>query len=246
MPLPLLPPTVNDLTEADLAGNGVFDVLMRSVKAHLDEEFSRNRIKGSEYSTVYLGALTAVLDQGMQFLLTKDKQALDAQLVQAQIALVQQQTLNAQQEGANLVTAGEIALVQKQLLQQQVLNAATENEVMLKQICKLQAEFDLIMNQKLKTASETALLDQKKVTEQAQVVAVGVDENSIIGKQKKLYEAQTNGFSRDAEQKAAKLMVDSWNVRRTTDEGTVADGVNMLNDAAIGRAVTKLLQGIGA
>lgn len=246
MPLPLLPPTVNDLTEADLAGNGVFDVLMRSVKAHLDEEFSRNRIKGSEYSTVYLGALTAVLDQGMQFLLTKDKQALDAQLVQAQIALVQQQTLNAKQEGANLVTAGEIALVQKQLLQQQVLNAATENEVMLKQICKLQAEFDLIMNQKLKTASETALLDQKKVTEQAQVVAVGVDENSIIGKQKKLYEAQTNGFSRDAEQKAAKLMVDSWNVRRTTDEGTVADGVNMLNDAAIGRAVTKLLQGIGA
>ena len=68
----------------------------------------------------------------------------------------------------------------------------------------------------------------------------------MVGKQKALYTAQTTGFTRDAEQKAAKLMVDSWNVRRTTDDGTVADGVNNLNDAAVGRAVIKLLNGVGA
>ena len=73
-----------------------------------------------------------------------------------------------------------------------------------------------------------------------------MDDNSVIGKQKALYGAQTEGFTRDAEQKAAKLMVDSWNVRRTTDEGTVADSTNMLNDAAVGRAVNKLLSGVGA
>ena len=50
----------------------------------------------------------------------------------------------------------------------------------------------------------------------------------------------------DAEQKAAKLMVDSWNVRRTTDEGTVADGTNRLSDYYVGNAVAKLLAGIGA
>jgi hypothetical protein len=41
-------------------------------------------------------------------------------------------------------------------------------------------------------------------------------------------------------------MVDTWNVRRTTDEGTVADSVNNLNDAAVGRAVNKLLAGVNA
>jgi hypothetical protein len=89
-------------------------------------------------------------------------------------------------------------------------------------------------------------LNQKKVTERAQTVGDGVDDNSVIGKQKLLYAAQTSGFTRDAEQKAAKLLVDSWSVRRTTDEGTVADGTNMLNDATVGRAVNKLLAGVGA
>ena len=50
-----------------------------------------------------------------------------------------------------------------------------------------------------------------------------------------------------AEQKAAKVMVDTWNVRRTTDpDSAAADSTNNLNDAAVGRAVTKLLSGVGA
>jgi hypothetical protein len=68
----------------------------------------------------------------------------------------------------------------------------------------------------------------------------------VIGKQKALYGAQTNGYARDAEQKATSILVDTWKVRRTTDEGTVADGVNQLNDSVIGRAVTKLLAGVSA
>ena len=75
---------------------------------------------------------------------------------------------------------------------------------------------------------------------------MGVDENSVVGRQKLLYKAQTDGFSRDAEQKAAKLLVDSWSTRRATDEGTVADATNMLNDATVGRSVKKLLAGVGA
>ena len=41
-------------------------------------------------------------------------------------------------------------------------------------------------------------------------------------------------------------MADTWNVRRTTDDGTVADTTNMLNDATIGRAINKMLSGVGA
>ena len=67
----------------------------------------------------------------------------------------------------------------------------------------------------------------------------------MVGKQKNLYTAQTNGYLRDSEQRAAKLLADTWVARRTTDEGTIADGTNLLNDATIGLAITKLLEGVG-
>lgn len=307
---------VADLTQATLAGTGVFDVLMRANKAHLDAEFSKNRIKGAEYATVYLGSLTQVMQTALQFLLTKEKTDLEAQLLEKQILLAQkqidkataelvqiaaqtelinQQKANLVAEALNIPKQGDVLVAQKLqvaqqttnllaeslnipkqgllidankaqvtqqtenlvsqklqveaqtlLVNQQKLNAITENTVLIAQECKLRADFDLIMGSVLKTAQETTLLTQKVVTERAQVTALGVEDNSILGKQKILYQAQTDGFKRDAEQKAAKLMVDTWNVRRTTDEGTVADSTNMLNDVAVGRAVNKLLAGVEA
>ena len=77
--------TVNDLTLATLDGTGVFDVLMRANKAHLEAEFKKDRIKGPEYATVYLGSLESVMQTALQFLLNKDKSDLEAQLIQAQI-----------------------------------------------------------------------------------------------------------------------------------------------------------------
>ena len=109
----------------------------------------------------------------------------------------------------------------------------------------LKAQYDLTMVQKLQTTAQTSLVQQKIATEKAQTVETGIDENSVIGRQKALYLAQTEGFKRDAEQKAAKMLIDTWNVRRTTDESTVADEVNKLSDATIGRAVTKVLDGVG-
>lgn len=308
--------TTPDLTQATLDGTGVFDVLMRANKAHLEAEFAKGRIKGAEYSTVYLGSLTQVMQTALQFLLNKEKTNLEAQLLQKQIDLttveiqkasatlaqIQAQTLLVNQQKANLIAEGEnipkqgdVLVAQKNqvmqqtanllaelvnipkqgllidankahiaqqtdnlvtqklqieaqtlLVTQQKANAVIEGTVLVAQECKLRAEYDLTLGNTLRTAQETLLLTQKVATEKAQITALGVDADSVLGRQKSLYLAQTNGFTRDAEQKAAKLMVDTWNVRRTTDEGTVADATNQLNDAAVGRAVTKLLAGVGA
>lgn len=281
MAVTITPITIDDLTLATLDGTGVFDVLMRANKAHLEAEYSKNRIKGSEYATVYLGSLEAVLNSALQFLLQKDKIALEAQLIeqqillaqvevikanaqvlqtQAQTELVKQQTANALAELAILQAnalkiPAEIAHLQAQtaMVGQQKANLVLEADNIPKQgavldgqKCKLDAEFDLLKTTNLKTAEEQALLAWKTTTEKAQTTALGVDADSVIGKQKALYGAQTSGFTRDAEQKAADLMTKTWMTRRTTDEGTVADGVNMLNDAAVGRAVNKLLSGVGA
>lgn len=279
---------LSDLTQTTLDGSGVFDTLMRSMKAHLEAEYQKGRIKGTEYSTVYLGSLTAVLDASLNFLLQREKVALEAELMAQQVLVAQAevQKANAQVQiaGVELLKVGiekdilllskdkipaEIAHLEAQtevarqqqinlaseelhtrakttLTANQATNAVTEGLVLAAQKCKLDAEYDLVLGNTLKTASETTLLGQKTVTEKAQVSALGVDADSVIGKQKALYGAQTAGFARDAEQKAAKLMADTWNVRRTTDEGTVADATNMLNDATVGRAINKMLQGVGA
>ena len=223
---------VTDLTQSTLDGTGVFDVLMRATKAHLEAEYSKNRIKGAEYATVYLGSLESVLRTSLDFLLQKQKIALEAQLLEQQIILAGVEVLK--------------ATAQVALMEQQTINAGIEATVLQAQKCKLDAEYDLILGQVLKSTTENALLTQKVVTEKAQTSSVGIDGDSVIGKQKALYHAQTEGFARDAEQKTAKLLADTWNVRRTTDEGTVADATNMLNDATVGRAINKMLAGVGA
>lgn len=230
---------VTDLTAATLEGSGVFDVLMRANKAHLEAEFAKGRIKGAEYATVYLGSLTQVMQTALGFLLAKEKTDLEAQLIQKQIQLAQ---VEIDKASATLLQIE----AQTALINQQKLNAITENTVLVAQECKLRAEYDLTLASILKVNQETALLTQKVATERAQITSMGVDADSVLGRQKGLYVAQTNGFVRDAEQKAAKLMVDSWNVRRTTDEATSANTTNKLDDAAVGRAVTKLLDGVGA
>lgn len=345
--------TINtsDLTTANADGQGVFDVLMRSVKSHLDTEFKAGSIRGPEYSTVYLGSLNLAMQTGLSFLLQKQKTGLEVSLLEKQLALAQiqvdkaaielamleasqakipaeiaqilaqtelitQQKLNLTAEGLNipkqgelldaqvlvaekqvsiadaeiaiktqqvLVAQAEVGISQAKLINipkegavldaqallvgqqrtnlvsdnlgiiaktalttQQALNAVTEDLVLVAQKCKLQAEFDLTVSATSKSAEEILLLAQKTATEKAQTLATGVDDNSVVGKQKLLYGAQTQGFSRDAEQKAAKLMVDTWSVRRTTDEAEEANGINKLDNTFIGRAVEKLLTGVGA
>jgi hypothetical protein len=80
---------VDKLTKASIDGDGVFDVLMKATKLHLTEEYDAGRITGHEYSTVYLGALTAVLQTSAQFLVNEQQ----VQEINARIGLIRQQTV---------------------------------------------------------------------------------------------------------------------------------------------------------
>ncbi len=280
--------TLDNLTQASLTGSGTFDVLMRATKAHLDQEYNAARIRGTEYSTVYLGSLEAVMRTSLEFILQKEKlnlelQILAQQLLLAEIAvtkanvevdilestlvklgketlLVEAQTAQINQEKLNKITEElilqanllkipkDVLLVEAQtaLIVQQTTNEETKGLVLQGEKSKLDAEYDVLVSTNTKTTSEIDLLNQKKATELAQVTATGVDVDSVIGRQKGLYLAQTNGFQRNAEQGVAKVMTDTWSVRRTTDEGVPADATNHLQDSDVGRAITKMLTGVGA
>lgn len=258
--------TLPDLTTAKIGGTGVFDTLMTVTKAHLQAEFDAQRIKGADFATVYLGSLTQVLGQSVAFLLAKDKAQYDAQIAEAQVRLTEAQILLVQEQikrerlDAELISAQAAKLRRETLLidkQEELMDK--ELEVATQTIAKgvieitnlgiqsslLNAQVNLTTAQKTSTDAQSALVIQKTITEKAQTLAGGVEENSVVGKQKNLYTAQTNGYLRDAEQRAAKLMSDTWMTRRTTDEGTVADGTNKLNDATIGLAIEKMLAGVG-
>lgn len=95
-----------------------------------------------------------------------------------------------------------------------------------------------------KTDAEVSLLNQKRETELAQVsetVATGTVVG-VIGKQKALFQKQTDGFDRDAEQKLAKIMVDTWSVRQTTDGADA--GLAGLSEGDIATVVSKAKTGI--
>ncbi len=263
--------TVGDFTTETLDGTGVFDVMMRSVQAHVVNEGQSGRITGTEYANVYLGSLQTAMTHGMELLFGKDKLTLELQMLEIQrdraqiekeTAEVQQALMQAQvskigveMELAELeklkITADTARIdAQSALLARQEANGEKEGLVLDAQACKLKAEYDLILQQVAKAAEETGLLAQKTVSEQAQTQNVA-DETSVIGRQLNLYQAQADGFQRNAEQKAAKIMVDTWNVRRTTDEGTIAGKApqgddNKLGDANIAKAVGKLLSGVNA
>ena len=221
--------TVEDFTTAiqpnsDVAGLGIFDVMMNSVRANVYEEYEEGRITGAEYAQVYLSAMNSAGDRALQFLLQKDKAALEAN---------------------NISLQGDILKLQAEKLALEVLLADSQIKESEARVCKLQAEYDVLLAQLLKITAETGLVTQKTATEMAQVSDANVSESSVLGRQKALYTEQANAFQRDAEQKATKIMVDTWNIRKTTDEGTTTDGTGLSNND-IGRAVSKLMSGIGA
>lgn len=282
------PITLATLTEARVDGNGAFDTLMRAMSGHLEREFDDNRLRGPDYAQVYLSALTPVLQNAVVFLLQKDEAAYKAQLVEAQVRLTETQIklaeaelarealnkeliqaqirkidrdiLSSDKSDAVLVAQATQAAAQTAQIQAETLNVSKQGALIDKQIetqtqqvlnlkaeeCVLKANYDIALSTNLQTVAQTTLVNQKVATEKAQTSGVGIEVNSVIGKQIALYNAQAEGFQRDAEQKAAKMMIDSWNVRRTTDVGTVADATNQLNDANVGRAVSALLAGAKA
>lgn len=257
--------TLATLTQAKIDGTGVFDQLMIAAKAHLDAEFKKGTIKGPEYSQVYLGQLQAAMSAALQFLAFQAKADLEAQLMQKQIDLTQAQItqaaaqtdlVRAQIDNAVLsdgLTNAQIdhTKAQVDLVKQQTANALAESQNLPKQgeqidaqTCLLKAQYDNTVQTTLRVSKETDLMAQKIVTEKAQTMSVGVEDNSVVGRQKLLYQAQTAGFQRDAEQKAASLLVQAWNTNRMTDDGISRNTSNRLDDATIGSAVQQLLTGI--
>ena len=91
------PPTLASLTAGDgtLTGNGAFDVLMKAINKHLEEQYKKQRLSGAEWAKVYIQALELALSQGAQYVVASNNAAWQGETVkrQAEMLEIQKKTL---------------------------------------------------------------------------------------------------------------------------------------------------------
>jgi len=228
--------TVADLTNTDdpneNTGTAIFDTLMSVVESHIENQFQKGRLKGTDYATVYLGSLQAVLSQSVQFLLQEQAAGKQGDLIDAQITEAAATTIR-----NDSLAAAEVSLKEAQELDVEYVTANHRPE----QTVRLQEEVDLLQSQDLtelqkgltevkqtlKVQAEVDLLAQKELTELAQTSdtdavkygAGGTALTGVLGAQQSLYNHQAAGFKAKHHVDTVKQLADVWSVAYAITDG---------------------------
>lgn len=239
---------ITDLTTVSLDGLGVFDRMLTLHRLALSREFTGGRIVGKEYSDAFIQTYIANLELSIRLVMEKEKQAYELDLLEGQLAKMEADTALANKEleikvamlPLNIaLTTAQIAKMEADatLAEKQLLLADRELILKDKELLLKDKELDLM-------AKQIVLTEQKVITEKAQTDPSVIVEGSVISMNNRVLEAQVDGFKRDAEQKAANTLLQTWIVRLNNDAALTNDA-NMLKDKYVGRAVEKMMQGVG-
>jgi hypothetical protein len=82
-----------DVSEGTLTGGGIFDKTMEAITKHLKAQYQSSAITGTEYSTVYLGAMQTAIQTAAKVFLEYQLAEDQSNLVKEQKNLVVQQIL---------------------------------------------------------------------------------------------------------------------------------------------------------
>lgn len=119
---------ISEVTEGKVAGQGAFDRLMVSMKAHLKTEYEAGRITGSEYTKAYIELTQAAMQFAMQFVLGKDQVFWASQQAQIQAISGRIAMEKARWEYQNALPA-QLTLTQEQTKQIQMQTALAKEQI---------------------------------------------------------------------------------------------------------------------
>ena len=180
---------ITNLTHATIDGNGVFDVLMRTVNAHLQKEWTANRLKGTEYSTVYLGALESTMNTSLQFLLAKDKLNAELAILEQQLVNLKVEEINATKQGLlldkqldDLVAATALKIQQKANLVDELLTNAQQRSNLATEQARISAQTTQINAETQNVPKQGLLIDAQKDTQLQQKLNLASENQAIIAK----------------------------------------------------------------
>lgn len=203
----ITPITIEELTEGKIDGNGVFDSLMRSINAHLLNEYTKDRIDGNSYGEVYLGSIQAAISQSIQFLLSKDKSSLDAALIEAQtrkidaeIGLIAIQKQIAEIEKDK--TEAEIRKINQDIAfsQAQQKNIEAENQKIIAEVdlalanAKIAEKQLIVMDSTIARAEKEVELIDAELARQPTLLAKLIAETDLIGQQSEKVEQEVKNL----------------------------------------------------
>jgi len=99
-----------------ITGTGVFDDLMESVTAHLEAQYQLGRITGTDFATVYLGAMQSALSASVSYTIGQEKTNAEVVLLTQKQTTEFAQTLvtGTQTPNANSVLGKQITLYGEQ------------------------------------------------------------------------------------------------------------------------------------
>lgn len=199
---------VNALTDGTVGGEGAFDKIMSSHKAHIKEQYELGLITGDQYTKAYIELTTAALSSGVQMVLGRDATYWQAQLVRLQGRKAEIEAVTARVQLG--IAKAQLAAANRQA---QMVNA--QYVLTLMQTSVEDAKYRLIHDQMDMIKEQTeAQRGQTLDTRSDGVTPI----TGSVGKQKELYDQQIDSYLKDAKQKVAKLYMDAWTVQRTTDE----------------------------
>lgn len=196
-------------------GTGTFDLLMQAVERHIEEQYEDGRITGSDYATVYLGSVQAVLQQSMAYLLEEQKAGKEADLIQAKI----------DSEVKNSEVGGVIDL-QKQKLQEEIdlVIAQTANQyeqitasrqdtvrknlINSKQAIKLDKDTELVITQNTELGLNGPVERDLKTEQKIAVTSGALDETNKTNAEVAFLNA------REAETEASTIRNDSESTQK--------------------------------
>ena len=135
-------------------------------------------------------------------------------------------------QDAQLAMAKEKLAYELQLLDAQVNLANKELAIKDK---------DLALKEKQVALAEAQL---KAAEAQYKDTVDGQPVGGVLGKQMKVYDAQAKGFKDNALQAATKIMVDTWNIRRQTEESLQTTADSKLYDGNIGNAIAEMFESV--
>ncbi|QIG67781.1 virion structural protein [Rhizobium phage RHph_Y38] len=214
----ITPITLALLTDTTVGGTGVFDKLMTATKAHLREEYDKNRITGQDYTKAYIAMIEQSMTTAVQFLLGKDQAYWQSVLAkaQAQAAAVQLVTARVQ-----LITAK----LQAHLARYEAYTAEATYSLTKLKLATEDASYGAALAQRENLVKQGSLIDEQTEQARAQTLDTRRDGAVVrgnIGSQKDLISQQITSYKRDAEVKAAKIFADAWITQKTIDEGLLA------------------------
>ena len=217
------PLDMSDLTQLTLNGNGVLDQFLTLHRLVLDREFNDGRIQGKEYSDSFIATYSINMELAIKFLLEKEKQFYEIELVESQIA-------NSKKDLELKETQISISLKELEIKTKEL--AIREYELQN----RLPAEVAGILANNL-------LTNQKTITEKAQTDGSVIGDESVIDWNRQVLEAQVKGIDQDAKQKIMRMLIDTWTTRMNNDSAETEQAG--LGDSVIAATVAAAKASVG-